>query len=58
MSKFAWLAMGSILALAGVALIAIDNVAIGIVLIIVSCAFDIVFVKALLGEQRARATKR
>jgi hypothetical protein len=57
MSKFAWLAMGSILALAGIALIAIDNVAIGILLIVASCAFDVVFVKTLLAEQRERAAK-
>jgi hypothetical protein len=52
MSKFAWLAMGMILALAGVALIAIDSLAIGILLIVASCALDVVFVKALLAEQR------
>ena len=54
MSKFFWLAFGAILALGGIALVATDNVAIGIVLIALSCAFDLLFVKDLLAEQRER----
>ncbi len=57
MSKFIWLAFGSILALGGIALVVIDNVAIGIVLVVLSCAFDLLFVKDLLAEQRERASK-
>lgn len=57
MNKFAWLAMGMTLALAGVALIVIDNVAIGIVLIAASCGFDLLFLQALRAEQRDRLPK-
>jgi hypothetical protein len=57
MSKFFWIAFGTILALGGIALIVIDNFAIGIVLIALSCAFDLLFVKQLLAEQRERAAK-
>ena len=57
MNKFVWLAMGVVLALAGILLVAIDNVPIGIVLIVASCALDLLFVMALLAEQRERASK-
>ena len=57
MNKFVWLALGMVLAFAGIALVAIDNVAIGIVLIVASCALDLLFVIALLAEQRERASK-
>ena len=58
MNKYAWLAIGTILTLAGIALVVIDNVAIGIVLIVASCGFDQLFVQALLADQRAGARKR
>ena len=58
MSKFAWLTIGTILMLAGIALVLIDNVAIGIVLIVASSGFDLLFVQAMLAEQRERAAKR
>ena len=57
MSKYAWLAIGTILTLAGIALIVIDNVAIGTILIVVSCAFDILFLQASRFEQRQRAAR-
>ena len=58
MNKYAWLAIGTILTLAGIALIVIDNLALGIILIVASCAFDLLFLQALRFEQRQRTTKR
>lgn len=57
MNKYAWLAIGTILMLAGIALVVIDNFAIGIVLIVASFGFDLLFAQALLAEQRERAAK-
>lgn len=57
MSKFFYLAFGAIFVLGGIALVVTGNVAIGIVLIVLSCAFDLLFVKDLLAEQRERASR-
>ena len=58
MSKFIWLAMGLAFALAGILLVVSYNVAVGIVLIVLSGVFDLLFVRDLLAEQRERAPKR
>jgi membrane protein implicated in regulation of membrane protease activity len=56
MSKFFYLAFGAIFVLGGIALVVTGNVAIGIVLIALSCGLDLLFVKDLLAE-RERASK-
>ena len=54
MPKSAWLAFGTVLAVGGIALMLFNHLWAGVAMIVVSCAFDLLFVKALHDEHKQR----